>query len=162
LRAPIYTGADSDLQSLIGGKTKSLPKGHPPPGTLKLAIYAARLSSQCTSTDEVWIVGVRSGKGETRGKDKASVDAYYAKWVEYGHMSVARFKGSYTDYPLRGKGRLTGLALRRNAATTFVQARPYMRPAFESKKAEAVTAMQQYLNDRVPILASSFKYLKAA
>lgn len=101
-KAPMYTGAVS--------------KGHPPPGTLKSAIYQTRLTQFCTPVEEVWKVDVRKGKryqSQKRGGAEVNVDAYYASWVEYGTVKMG--------------------------------ARPFMRPAFEAKKEAAVNAMGTYL-----------------
>ena len=67
-RAPVYTGR-------VG-------KGHPPPGTLKKAIYQVRVTAECTSILEVWAVTIARGKG-------ARNDAYYAAMVEYGTVKMA-------------------------------------------------------------------------
>lgn len=122
--APYYTG---DVQ-----------KGHPPPGTLKDAIYQKRVTKESIGSREVWSVNV------------SREHAYYATWVEYGHMFVARFKGKYTDYEIRGKGRLTGLAGRRAGATEMMPPRPYMRPAFEASWPRAVDVMGTYLAYALP------------
>ena len=66
-RAPVYTFP--------------VQKGHPPPGTLKKAIYQARVTEQCTPILEVWAVTIAKGKG-------ARNDAYYAAMVEYGTVKM--------------------------------------------------------------------------
>ena len=126
-------------------------------GTLKAAIYMARLVNQCTPNDEVWLVSARSGKQyQTRklksGKDSANRDAFYAKWVEFGHYAR-------TPKGVTKSGKAAGRAL---GVTSWVAARPFMRPAFETKKSEAVTAMQTYSIYKLPEVASLFIYLKAA
>ena len=102
LRAPQYVEA--------------VPAGHPPAGTLKQAIYQARLIADCTQSHEVWVVNVHRGKRfqtHRKGGQTVNADAYYASWVEYG--------------------------------TVKMSAKPFMRPAFESKKSAAVDAMGTYL-----------------
>ena len=64
--------------------------------------------------------------------------AFYAPWVEYGHRIVARFKGKYTDYPVRGKGRLTGLSQRRRASTGRVPPHPWFEAAVRSAAARTI------------------------
>lgn len=104
LRAPVYTGEVS--------------QGHPPPGTLKKAIFQYRLSRECTPTRETFIVDVRKGKTiGKKGRINAN-DAFYANWVERGTAKMA--------------------------------AKPFMRPAFETKKQAAVEAMRAYLIERLP------------
>ncbi len=100
LRAPYYSG--------------QVGKNHPAPGTLRNAIYQARLTTESSPTNETWLVSVRKGnKAAEKG-----MDAYYATWVEYG--------------------------------TVKMSARPYMRPAFESKKSAAVDAMRDFITAKLP------------
>ena len=106
LRAPEYTGTVQD--------------GHPPPGTLKKAIYQVRLREESVGTREVWKVSAKKGK---KGKD--GIDAYYASWVEYGTVNMA--------------------------------ARPFMRPAFEVKKAESIEALRLYMAAKLPEAVESVK-----
>lgn len=141
-RAPQYTGDVAD--------------GHPPAGTLKKAIYQTRLVRECTPTREVWLVSVRKGNkfrnagrktskfGPTQGQN---LDAYYATWIEFGH---------YTRAP---KSAGKGIAARRRAMSSgsvliagahWVLPQPFMRPAFETQKTYAVSAMQQYLYEKFP------------
>lgn len=70
-RAPVYTGP--------------VQKGHPPPGTLRNAIYQQRIRSESFGTREVWRVSVYRGKEDK----KNNVDAYYAHMVEYGSVKMA-------------------------------------------------------------------------
>ena len=112
IRAPQYTGPVS--------------QGHPPPGTLKKAIYQTRLTEQCTETVETWAVKVRHGKKAQTHRVKGvetNLDAYYATWVEYG--------------------------------TVKMSARPFMRPAFEAKKDAAVDAMGTYIAFKLPEIVTS-------
>lgn len=107
LRAPVSTGPISE--------------GHPPPGTLKQAIYQARFTANCTPSHEVWMVNVHRGKrfqAHQRGGQTVNLDAFYASWVEYG--------------------------------TVKMSAKPFMRPAFEAKKQAAVEAMGTYLAFALP------------
>lgn len=146
-QAPMWTGQVTD--------------GHPPPGTLKRAIYAARLMDKCTPTVETWMVGVRSGKaarhtgtknskaGPTQGKN---LDAYYARWVEYGHH--VRAPKAETKNLHSGVTLVTG--------AYSVAPNPFMRRAFELKKSEAVKAMQDYITRNLAAAVVSFHYLKAA
>lgn len=131
-RAPEFTG--------------DVAQGHPPPGTLKRAVYQARLVDQCTGTAEVWTVGVRAGK-------RQRADAFYARWVEYGH---------YTRTPAGPGTRAARRAVARASGTArWVPARPYFRPAFDAKRNEAMQAMQDYITENLPLAAASFRYIQA-
>lgn len=115
-RAPVYSG--------------DVSKGHPPPGTLKRAIYQKQISELSSKLTQVFYVGVRKGKKfRVQGKkgDK-SQDAYYAKFVEFG--------------------------------TSKMTARPFMRPAFEAKKEAAVDAIKAYLETRIPLEVAKLKVYK--
>lgn len=111
-----------------------------PPGTLAKAIAAGRSRSESQPGREIWRVFVRHGKKEqARG-----LDAFYAGWVEFGHYYV----------PPGGKGGVGGsLSQRRKLRTLssarFVPGKPFMRSAFESKKAAAVQAMVDRLKQRL-------------
>ena len=146
-RAPVWLGGDSELQGLLGGKRTSMAANHPPPGTLKRAVYQTRLMGECTPTLEQWMVGVRSGKAN-------KADAYYAKWVEYGH---------YTRTPrsLPGTRAQRRAAARASGAARWIPASPFFRPAFDSKQQAALAAMQDYINQNLPLAAGAFRYIKA-
>lgn len=133
--------------------------GHPPPGTLKRAIYMARLISKCTPMYEVWAVDVKTGRRTiTRGKNKGQTtndkDAYYATWVELGHWT--RTPGT-TKRQHREAVR-TGIAATMGAR--WVPARPYMRPAVEAKKAAAFDAMAEYIAKNLPAAVQAMRYVK--
>lgn len=147
-RAPIYTG--------------KVQAGHPPPGTLKRAIYQTRLVEFCDATTEVWKVDVRRGstarstRGKNKGQRNLGQDAYYAMWVEYGH---------YTRTPSK-KNVIGSRSARQKMGIDFgsvrwVPAQPYMRPAFEAKKNAAVQSIQQYLRERLPDATEALKFIKA-
>jgi HK97 gp10 family phage protein len=136
-RAPISTG--------------KLEEGHPPPGTLKKAIYQVRLNQECTPTREVFKVGVRRGK-RTKKNGTAYVDAYYAKWVEFGHY--ARVPHELTK-SAKAAGRALGVA-------KWVAPHPFMRPAIAAKQADALRAMQEYIRDQMSLATAALQFLHAA
>jgi len=140
-RAPMYTGPVS--------------QGHPPPGTLKKAIYQVRLSQECTATREMWKVGVRRGKAARnvkRGKSSVNLDAYYAFWVEFEHFTRVPHAMTKTA---KAAGRALGVA-------HYVPAHPFFRPAVAIKRDAAFQAMQSYLAANLPLAVTAFQYLKAA
>jgi HK97 gp10 family phage protein len=139
-RAPVATGDVSE--------------GHPPPGTLKRAIYQARMVGKCTPTQEVWFVDVRKGKrAQSMGRGGATnLDAYYASWVEFGHYAR----------PPKGVKKTAEAAARALGVRTWVPPRPFMRPAFEAKKGEAMKALAEYLRQQLPFALAANQFLKAA
>ena len=89
-------------------------------GRLRRAIFSGR-SKSSTRTREERLVGVRSGKRY------GAKDAFYWRWIEFG------------------RGAITGKRVLGNSKKGFfgrevkpVPARPFLRPAFESRKREAV------------------------
>lgn len=87
-------------------------------GTLKRAVYIARVTRQSNDYQQVFAVGVRKGKRYQKfelkfGKNKGQtvdMDAYYGRFLEFG--------------------------------TRNMQARPFMRPAFEAKKLDAISSFK--------------------
>ena len=107
LRAPEYTG--------------TVQEGHPPPGTLKKAIYQKQIAELSNAVQQTFFVGWRQGRevqAVKRGKKIVNLDAYYGHMVEFG--------------------------------TAKMSARPFMRPAFEAKKEAAIEAMRAYGAERIP------------
>jgi len=145
-RAPMWSGKVS--------------AGHPPPGTLKRAIYQTRLPEECSATREVWKVDVRRGKsavssrGKNKGKRMLGSDAFYALWVEYGHYT--RTPGMTSKQHRKARGGVDVYT-----GSKWVPARPYMRPAFEANKDDAMQAMQKYLNENLGLAAGTMRYLTA-
>ena len=94
--------------------------GHPPPGTLKRAIYSAQARRLSGLLQQVYQVGVVSGKRTKKSGRKSgrAADAYYWRFVEFGTVKMA--------------------------------ARPFLRPAFEAKKLDAVEAIRAYMAQRIP------------
>lgn len=135
------------------GPVKPLPPGHPPPGTLKKAIYQTRLPSECTPTREVWKVDVRQGKraqATKRGGRTVNLDAYYATWVEYGHFVRVPFEMTKSA---KAAGRALDVA-------KYVPAHPFMRPAVATKSQAALDAMQAYIAKNLPLAVAGMRYLQ--
>jgi HK97 gp10 family phage protein len=70
-----------------------------------------------------------------KGRMGADGDAYYWRWVEYGHSFVRRkAKG------VAWKAHRAAMAL--EYGTSSVPAKPYMRPAYEAMKGVVILAMR--------------------
>jgi HK97 gp10 family phage protein len=144
-RAPVWTGEVS--------------QGHPPPGTLKRAIYQARMVMKCTDEFEVWTVNVKQGKNARntkRGKTTMNLDAFYARWVEYGHYTRAPASAGATG-AARRRAVAQGTQLVKGAR--FVLPQPFMRPAFELKKAEAMQVFQSEFMARTRLELETYRIL---
>jgi HK97 gp10 family phage protein len=138
--APAYTG------------NEPLSKGHPPPGTLKKAIYQVRVAQECSTTKEVWKIDVRRGKrARSVGKKGRNLDAFYASWVEYGHFARVPMKMTKTA---KAAGRALGVA-------KWIPPHPFMRPAVASSQQAAFDAMRDYLAKQLPLATAATKIIKA-
>lgn len=108
-------------------------------GRLRKAIYAFR-DRQSTRTREARLISVRSG----RRFQKRDRDAYYWKWIEFGHGVIKRKKGGVLGRPNKGFF---------GSEVKAVPARPFMRPAFEAKKMEALEIFRRTLKDQIEKVA---------
>lgn len=80
-----------------------------------------------------------------RGKNKEAADAFYAMWVEYGHL--IRTAGQRLMGGTRSKQAQRASLAASGAAS--VPPHPFMRPAIDSKTQAAIDATAQYIRDRV-------------
>lgn len=126
-------------------KHHRIAAGHPLPGTLKRSIITKFIREESTSTNVVYYVTVRKGiKYRKQGKNgNLSQDAYYASWIEFGHYAGGSTKGmtQKSARAARKAGALDG--------ARYVLARPFMRPAFDAQKENAVAAMKEKLAARL-------------
>lgn len=155
LRGTVATGASvirKEAIRLAPEWTGEVSQGHPPPGTLKKAIYQTRLSEKCTLTEEVWKVDVRKGPKVTKGQKDYSTAAFYAHWVEFGHYARVSKSVGKTRKERREYAKTQGL---------WVPAKPYMRPAFENTKSAAFQAMRDYFVSNLEIALVGSRFLKA-
>ena len=85
------------------------------PGTVRNAINVRTSKIARQRRDVGVFVNVQPAKAVARGRTSPN-DPYYWPWIEFGHRIVARFKGKYTDYRVKGRGRATRIAVRRRAS----------------------------------------------
>lgn len=90
---------------------------------------------------QVYLVTVRNGNAASNG-------AYYWRWVENGHKFVPK------NTTVSKRGRTIGWAAHRRAAeleygNRRTRAYPFMRPAYEMKKHEAVDLMTRTLAEQM-------------
>lgn len=94
--------------------------GHPPPGTLRRSIYQKQIRELSSAVKQTFYVGVRKGK-------------HYRNQGKKGNLSQDAYYAKFVEF-----------------GTAKMAARPFMRPAFEAKKGEAVQAIKDYLAKRIP------------
>lgn len=90
-----------------------------------------------------YIVTVRKGKFNVEG------DAFYWRWVENGHNFVRQNKNIS-----KKTGKQIGWKAHRAASkleygTASAPAKPFVRPAYDSKREEAISAMKKTLSDEI-------------
>ena len=138
LRAVGFSGAE-----VFRDEAKSNARARAKTYTIHNSIIVKRLEEESDGGKrQAYVVTVRKG---TYGGS----DAFYWRFVEYGHKFVPRNKMVSSK-----TGRTIGWAAHRRAAeleygTATVPAYPFMRPAYESKKVEAVDVMTQNLADLI-------------
>jgi len=126
-------------------------------GTLARSIYRKYIREQSGPEKKVFFVAPRQGKQyQKMGKKQVSKDAYYARYVEFGHFSrppgTHQNKQGLTRANKIGRksnrGGVDNEALAdqvRSGSVKWVPAHPFMRPAFDVKKEASVDAMRQVL-----------------
>lgn len=136
LRAALFQGAKvirDEARVRAPVRTSKLsPKreAKQPPGTLKRNIVATRDRDPARSGQtENYVIRPKTGKNRKTG------DAYYWRWVELGHRIVPP-----------GQRKAGRRAIKAGAFEGGnVPPKPFMRPAFEAKKEEAVAKFAQSL-----------------
>jgi hypothetical protein len=138
LRAVAYAGAD-----LFRDQAKQNALANKKTGVLFDSIIVKRLEEESSGgAKQVYLVTVRKGP-------YGGGDAFYWRWVENGHKFVPPNRNVSAR-----TGRTIGWAAHRRAAeleygTKRTRAYPFMRPAYETKKHEAVDLMTQTLAEQL-------------
>lgn len=138
LRAVGFSGAE-----VFREEAKRNAQSHAKTYTLYNSIIVKRLEEQSDgSMRQVYLVTVRKGR-------YGGADAFYWRFVEEGHKFVPKNKNVSAK-----TGRTIGWAAHRRAAeleygTATVPAYPFMRPAYDSKKAGAMDAMTTKLKEQL-------------
>ena len=136
LRAVGFAGAD-----VFRDEARRNARAHIQTGTIYRNIIVKRAEEESDAGNkQTYLVTVRQG-------DYGGGDAFYWRFVEYGHKFVPR-----NTRVSQRTGRRIGWARHRRAAeleygTASAPAYPFMRPAYESKKSAAVDAMTTALSE---------------
>ena len=142
---------------LVQQEMKKNAEGMRDTGTLARSIYRKYIRELSGPETKVFFVAPRQGKKyQKMGKKKVSKDAYYARFVEFGHFT--RPPGTH----LNKKGLVRANKIGRNSnrggvdnaaladqvqsgTVKWVPAHPFMRPAFDVKREASIDAMRQVL-----------------
>jgi len=131
LRAIGFAGAE-----VFREDAKRNAQRHVKTGVLWRSIIAKRVEEKSDGAhQQTYLVTVR--KGAYGGED-----AFYARFVEEGHKIVPKKKPGVSWAAHRYAAHL-------EYGTSRTPAYPYMRPAFEAKKEDAVSAMSQKLAEQL-------------
>ena len=102
-------------------------QGQPPPGTLKRSVYQKQIRKLSSLVRQTFIVSVRKGKK-------------YRNQGKKGNLSQDAWYARFVEF-----------------GTAKMAARPFLRPAFEARKGEAVAAIKDYLARRIPLEVAKLK-----
>jgi len=113
--------------------TGKVSQGHPPPGTLRRAIALGRSNRSSGPGKEVYHVFVRNAATSSKGRKVAVGGKFDAYYWRFVEFGTSK-----------------------------MAARPFMRPAFEVKKDEAIGAITEYIANRFPQEAEQlgWRYIK--
>lgn len=122
LRTAVYAGAKTirdEAKVRAPVYTGPVSEGHPPPGTLARSIIMKQIPEESGMYRQTFYVTVRQGKK-------------YRKQGKKGNLSQDAFYWRFVEL-----------------GTAKMSAHPFIRPAFESKKMEAVEAIKTRLAERI-------------
>lgn len=118
-------------------------------GVLRKSIYSGRDRKNSTATLEQRLIAVRSGKRF----QKAGKDAFYWRWVEFGRGEITA-----------GKSRIL-FNKRTNEAfgktVRAVPAKPFLRPAFQTRRNEAVGKIRDTLAKEITVVARKARWTQS-
>ena len=117
--------------------TGQVSEGHPRPGTLKRSIYMTQKRELSSLVQQTFHVSVQRGKARQAVQITRKVKG---QRVVVGTENLDAFYWRFVEF-----------------GTVNMAARPFMRPAFEAKKYEAVEAIRRYLAERIAREAEKLK-----
>jgi HK97 gp10 family phage protein len=130
LRASVYAGAKvvrDEARAQAPKAAQSLGANQPPPGTLKRSVIMKHIPELSGLTRQTFFVTVRHGKK-------------YRKQGKKGNLSQDAWYWRFVEF-----------------GTRKMSARPFLRPALEAKRREAVQAIKERLQQRVALEAKNFR-----
>ena len=130
MRAAVYAGAKvirDEAKLQAPVATGNLGPNQPPPGTLKRSVIMKQIPELSGAQKQTFFVTVRHGKK-------------YRKQGKKGNLSQDAWYWRFVEF-----------------GTVKMSARPFLRPAFDMKKHEAVTAIKTRLAQRIEQAAQELK-----
>lgn len=104
-------------------------------GNLSRALYLKFIEERSTETSKMYYVSIRRGK-KSDGRDDV---AFYGLMVEFGHWYV----------PPKPKGTRWKSHRASSIGKHWVAANPFLRPAWEARKTDAIDAMRNRLREKL-------------
>ncbi len=130
LRASVYAGASvirAEARARAPKAAASLGPNHPPPGPLKRSVIMKHIRELSGAGRQTFFVLVRHGKK-------------YRKQGKKQNLSQDAWYWRFLEF-----------------GTRKMIARPFLRPALEAKRAEAVQAIKARLTERIELEAKNLK-----
>ena len=130
LRAAVYAGAKvirDEAKLQAPVATGDLGPNQPPPGTLKRSVILKQIPELSNKNKQTFFVTVRHGKK-------------YRKQGKKGNLSQDAWYWRFVEF-----------------GTVKMSARPFLRPAFDMKKNDALTAIKTRLAERIEQAARELK-----
>jgi HK97 gp10 family phage protein len=128
LRVSVYAGAKvvrDEARIRAPRAAQSLGANQPPPGTLRRSVIMKQIPELSSLTRQTFFVTVRHGKK-------------YRKQGKKGNLSQDAWYWRFVEF-----------------GTRKMRARPFLRPALEAKRREAVQAMKDRLSERIELEAKN-------
>ncbi len=128
LRVSVYAGAKvirDEARIRAPRAIASVGSDQPPPGTLKRSVIMKHIPELSSLTRQTFFVTVRHGKK-------------YRKQGKKGNLSQDAWYWRFVEF-----------------GTRKMRARPFLRPALEAKRRDAVQAMKDRLTERIEIEAKN-------
>mgnify|MGYP000008431021 CR=1 FL=1 len=128
LRAAVYAGAKvirDEAKLQAPVATGDLGPNQPPPGTLKRSVILKQIPELSKKNKQTFFVTVRHGKK-------------YRKQGKKGNLSQDAWYWRFVEF-----------------GTRKMRARPFLRPALEAKRRDAVQAMKDRLTERIELEAKN-------
>lgn len=153
LRTSVYAGA-ALMKDAVKSKAPVLTGTtwgeHQPAGTLKRAIIVKHVPEQSNDYQQTYKVTVKQGKKyQKQGKKgNRSQDAFYAKWVEYGHWyvppnPVLTTSANGVDHKHNWKNH------RAANRAIWIPAHPFMRPAWDTANTQSLEAIKVRMGQKI-------------
>lgn len=155
LSADLKKIAGEELKNVVAGALKAGGERIESAARAKCPVDEGKLVAQINATEalryhDAIVVYINAGKGVAApGNQGFAADAFYGKFVEYGHKVGRRARNKdlakLLAFPLRGRKTRTkdqqAIIKFLDSQRPDVRAKPFMRPAFDEQKDKAAALL---------------------